>query len=572
MSTENNNTMKTDEQGREGANAVFAKGLLVQIADFGQDELHAQRIAEGIVRRELGASWKVSSLGEGARDYEVLPASARRLDLKKVWELCGKLAARRDVASAEPAVIGPGMRLPRPAMPLVAKAMPAAPIPEPEWSLRMARIREAWELPLPSHGLGKRQGEGIVIGHPDTGYTLHPALWPATAPERRLLKDQGYDYVGSDGDPLDPLRSGLPLTFPGHGTGTASVLMGERYERVPGQQIVGVAPRAKLLPLRVSESVIHFDFTHLTKAIYFCANRGAHVISMSLGGPFPSGALTRAIQYAISQGVIVLAAAGNVYPFVVYPAKLGEVIAVAACNASRAPWASSARGPEVDLSAPGENVWKADAALSKENGSPVYGVTPSSGTSFAVAMTAGTAALWLAHHNRDWLIERYGAENLAAVFKELLVSSAARPGPKWNDKEYGAGILDTAATLSAKLPDSPFAAGIAHVRPRIAPMRHNDFDELMRFFPDREPHEVRRTLLDLFGSDERDFMLKLAQVGQELHFHVATDEALRDAIRARTARRAPELQARVRKRLQELASKRLAGLLAPAGANRRSAA
>ena len=56
------------------------------------------------------------------------------------------------------------------------------------------------------------------------------------------------------------------------------------------------------------------------------------MISMSLGGPFGSGFLERAIGRAVDSGLIVLAAAGNYWPWVVYPARYNEVVGVAAVN------------------------------------------------------------------------------------------------------------------------------------------------------------------------------------------------------------------------------------------------
>jgi len=63
-----------------------------------------------------------------------------------------------------------------------------------EWSLRKANVLEAWKL------FGARPpGEGVQVGHPDTGYTLHPEL----AEPARLLVAAGYDYDDDDDDPLD---------------------------------------------------------------------------------------------------------------------------------------------------------------------------------------------------------------------------------------------------------------------------------------------------------------------------------------------------------------------------------
>ena len=97
----------------------------------------------------------------------------------------------------------------------------------------------------------------------------------------------------------------------------------------------------------------------LTKAVHHAAARGAHVISISLGGAVPSIALHNAMRDAEEQGVIVLCAAGNQVGFVVFPAAFDEVIAVAASTMDDQHWAGSCRGPAVDITAPGSSVWRA---------------------------------------------------------------------------------------------------------------------------------------------------------------------------------------------------------------------
>ena len=84
-------------------------------------------------------------------------------------------------------------------------------------------------------------------------------------------------------------------------------------------------------------------------------------------GGLPLDYLERALHYAVSNGVIVCCAAGNIFGAndalhaVVWPAHYPEALAVAASNANDQPWSGSSRGPEVDITAPGESVWHAIA-------------------------------------------------------------------------------------------------------------------------------------------------------------------------------------------------------------------
>lgn len=302
---------------------------------------------------------------------------------------------------------------------------------DPMWALRNLHVPGVRNLPGGT-------GDGIIIGHPDTGYTLHAELGPD---ELDLTADR--DVLDNDDDARDPLRKLLGLIGnPGHGTGTASVLVSR-----PTQTIEGAAPAATLVPIRAVTSVALVFDGNVAKAVDHARRTGCHVISMSLGGVGFSSSLRAAIQAALADGLLVLAAAGNEVGFVVAPASYEEVIAVAATNIQDRPWAGSCRGPAVDVSAPGETITIAKAAkqFTAETG---HG----SGTSYAVALTAGVGALWLAHHGRDALIARYGAGNLQRVFRHLVRRTARTPGG-WDGTNYGAGIVNAAALLAAPLPD-----------------------------------------------------------------------------------------------------------------------
>ena len=187
------------------------------------------------------------------------------------------------------------------------------------------------------------RGEDIIVAQPDTGITPHVELvGVAFVP--------GFDVIDDDNDPTDPLTE---PGNPGHGTGTASVLV------VAGSYIVtGSAPKARLMPIRTIESVVRIRQITVARAIDWAIQEGAHVVTMSLGG-IPASALHRAISRAVEADMIVLAAAGNCVRLVVWPARYDECIAVAATNAADQPWPGTCRGEPVDISAPGQNVYRA---------------------------------------------------------------------------------------------------------------------------------------------------------------------------------------------------------------------
>ena len=152
------------------------------------------------------------------------------------------------------------------------------------------------------------------------------------------------------------------------------------------------------------------------------------------------------------------------------PANYDEVVAVAATNIQDKPWVGSSHGPKVDVSAPGESVHA--ARVKKGLNGPEFWVDRSSGTSYAVAQTAGVAALWLAHHGRANLIAQYGKANLQAVFADLVRTTARRPAG-WGNNQYGAGIVNADALLAQALPAvvPPLAAagGSLTTAERLAP-------------------------------------------------------------------------------------------------------
>ena len=314
------------------------------------------------------------------------------------------------------------------------------------WSLDRLGVGDAWNLWRQKHGISGEPGAGVVVAHPDTGYTEHPRLLPALKPQSANSQLRGRDFVDRNKpDALDPMKEQGLLHFPGHGTSTASIIVGAN---APADKPWGVAPGAKILPLRVSASVIHLSFRNVCDAFDEAMRQGADIISMSLGGPIGSELLNDRVEKALAKGIIIVSAAGNYAPTVVFPAKIPGVLACAASNALTRPWRFSGMGEEVGVTAPGELVWhdwsRTDGSFSEVNGN---------GTSFATANVAGLAALWLSYWGRANLLGVYGGDAglIPFGFRDALEKSSRGDLDFVKGGGFGKGIPDARKLLSVPL-------------------------------------------------------------------------------------------------------------------------
>ncbi|MGB3330990.1 MAG: S8/S53 family peptidase [Thermomicrobiales bacterium] len=395
---------------------------------------------------------------------------------------------------------GLAMTLVEPDIPTIAmaKEQPGAPrslfggvgtcaeAPDPnlakDWHTKTVNASAAWSLTPPPGG--KQFGEGIRVGHPDTGWKAHLELDAAA-----LDLARSWDVLDDDPDAEDPLVSSAPIPSPGHGLGTGSVIVSGHASGV----LMGIAPKAHLVPIRTTDSVALFFSSNLTRAVDHAILKDCHVISISLGGTLLFH-LEETILDAIDRNLIVCAASGNCIWFVPSPAAYSGCIAVAATWSDDSPWQGSSAGVEVDIASPGVNVWVARRDTDRASQTRV---AQSTGASPATATVAGAAALWLAFHGRDALIGRYAGTpvRLQHVFATLLKRTARRPDG-WPDERYGAGILDVQALLAAPLPSA------ATIQRDIAvpdPFTFASSAELIANMTSLTPEQAEVRLAALFG-------------------------------------------------------------------------
>ncbi len=202
-----------------------------------------------------------------------------------------------------------------------------------------------------------------------------------------LIDDyRGYDFSNFDANPMageiNPTGSGTT-----HGTRVAGVL-GATGNNTVG--IAGVNWHAKILPLQAIDDNGYGDSYTVGEAIYYAADQGADIISLSLGTGSTDPYLRTAILYALDKGSIIVAASGNDgCNCISYPANYPEVIAVGAIAPDGNPAAFSNYGSELDILAPGQSMMA--PTYSSVNQTSAY--STSSGTSFATPFVAGIIGL-----------------------------------------------------------------------------------------------------------------------------------------------------------------------------------
>ncbi|MFT4050434.1 MAG: S8 family peptidase [Solirubrobacterales bacterium] len=296
------------------------------------------------------------------------------------------------------------------------------------WGLLRIHAPAAWDA---------ADGTGTIVAVLDGGVNtanadIAPSLWTNTAEIPGNGVDDDNDGFIDDVNGADWVdRDGIPNDTGGHGTHVAGTIAAAADNNFGG---AGVAPGAKIMPLRFLDGQGSGTIADAIAAVEFAIAHHADVINASWGGPDRSLPLRDAFARAGAAGITIVAAAGNDgvsndrTPTFPAAFNLPNLIAVAASDKLDNLASFSNFGSSVQVAAPGVSIVSTQGA----------GTASMSGTSMAAPHVAGIAAL-LRSYNKN--------------FTPVNVIDAITGGVRKSDSLLGrvssGGVADAAGALSA---------------------------------------------------------------------------------------------------------------------------
>ena len=300
---------------------------------------------------------------------------------------------------------------------LVAPAGPAHAdaVRDAQWHLTYLDIAKVQRI---------TEGDGVVVALVDSGVNgNHPDLVGNVLPGISVLPE----HPGNGWEDTDV-----------HGTAMAGLIVGHGRQSTG---VLGIAPRTRLLPVQVDSGTQLGGADVIAAGIDAAVQHGARVVSVSLGVPGGSVELRSAVERAQRADVVIVASVGNRPESLTmdWPARYDGVVAVAAVDRNGNHPEFSISGPQVTISAPGVDI----ETTGQGNGTGI-----GTGTSDATAIVAGVIAL---------IRSKYPNLSATEVIHRL-TATARDAGTPGRDPEYGYGIVNPYAALTADVPtQSPSA-------------------------------------------------------------------------------------------------------------------
>lgn len=288
-------------------------------------------------------------------------------------------------------------------------------------------------------------GAGIVVAVVDSGIDVDN-------PHLAGVVIGGIDLVG-DGERGDGMSDAT-----GHGTAIAGQIAAQP---IPGSGVVGLAPDARLLSVRVFRSDSQQDIDkgfgptsqRIADGIHWAADNGADIINVSMSQASNSDDLRAAVEHAAAVGALVVASGGNrasdanAEDGARYPAAYAQVLGVSAADANGLATDTSIHGPQVGVTAPGSNVLTAATG-----GGDCLFASDAPASSFATGYVSAAAALVAEAHPED----------SPAGWAYRLTATALRSDADNRDDVNGWGFIQPFAAIqllpdeSTRGPVSPF--------------------------------------------------------------------------------------------------------------------
>lgn len=229
------------------------------------------------------------------------------------------------------------------------------------WAISQFNIPVLWN---------RTSGKDVIVAVIDTGCDYnHDDI------KNNII--QGINIVENNNDPID--RNG-------HGTHVAGTIAAVNNSL----GVVGVSPNTKIMPVKALGDNGSGSNDAVARAIEWACDNGADIITMSLGSDYPSVRIERALDYAVSKGVVIFCAAGNsgIKNDINFPARYPETVSISAVDRGLNICSFSCTGDSLDFLAPGQDIIST---------TPNNSYSLMSGTSMAAPFAAGCAALYLSY-------------------------------------------------------------------------------------------------------------------------------------------------------------------------------
>lgn len=300
-------------------------------------------------------------------------------------------------------------------------AVSADDIRNRQWALEAFDADKIWD---------RSTGDGVTVAVVDVGVDAsHPDL------KGQVLK--GKDFTKEGGSAQEDTD--------GHGTGVAGLIAGKGHGPGGRAGVMGLAPKAKILPIRYKHSDNEFGVSW-AEGVRYAVDHGADVINIS-AVTTKHARDKQAIDYAIENDVVVVAGTGNNgVKERNYPAAYPGVVSVGGVDDTGAVWEDSSWGSNTTLIAPATKNVGADTTSAS-------GYAMTSGTSDATAYVSASAALVREKH----------PDLTAGQVINRLIKTAKVPGPeearnpKLPDEKFGYGVVRPYRAVTYDIPAGPKA-------------------------------------------------------------------------------------------------------------------